>query len=141
MRKCRICGKKISLFDGYKYRVKRYCKDCYSKRNKSDKVSKDIKTDNKKEQEKNYWLIGALIGLGLFIFIFSGFNSNNKEYSDCISDCISDVTYCPTYEYGKELCVSYEGSSIDKYISKYDYDSCVNELESCVSSCELKDER
>lgn len=66
MRKCRICHKKIGIFDGYENRLKGYCSNCLNRKKHSEtkeetkELSKKIKTLTKEEiKQYKEWTNGG----------------------------------------------------------------------------------
>ena len=82
------------------------------------------------EKEKGFWWwVLAIIAI---LIILNAFDKSSKldDYTYCVDDCVYGVQDC-MYSY------QIYDSKGNAYIQDWDADSCVSELEYCVSSCEL----
>ena len=96
-------------------------------KDKLSKISSKENTFNEDEKENNFWamlifiiLISTIVLIIAFYFFGNDEDKNEgKKYdSFCVDDCVIDADFCNL------------GS-----VSKYDYDDCKFELESCISDC------
>lgn len=79
-----------------------------------------------KEGEKsNFWW--WIIILALIIFFYT--NSEKDDYISCVSYCIEDHDFCV-------LDFTIYSTTLEGYISEYDYSDCFYELEDCSRNCE-----
>lgn len=85
--------------------------------------------EKKKKQlsEKNkipWWIIALIIFLLILYFTKS---DNLDNYTYCVDDCIYDIQNCM----GNPYIFS------DAYIKESDTSECLDNLESCVTNCEI----
>jgi len=73
-----------------------------------------------------WWVIILIIILGFWLLAVLG---TAEEYKSCVDECVSDIDSCLMHS---EIYDS-QGNA---YVEDLDYESCINDLESCVDWCD-----
>jgi hypothetical protein len=130
MRECRICHKKIHLFDKYDARVKGYCPSCYAKKSsKEEEQNNKAKSENQSPKGKIpgwlLWLIIIIIGLYLLTYQ----EDYKEDYKYCIEDCVSENYDC--------LSSEIRDVGTTEFILWDDAENCQTDLEICTETCKI----
>ncbi len=75
------------------------------------------------------WIVGFMIMILIVSFIFD-FLDTKEEMGDCVDDCVYETSDCVS---GAE--VYSPTNPYVSYVSSEDYESCLDDLESCVEDC------